>query len=601
LAGAKMRNDDSMKSQIFARRAFLFLSAKVSVLTILAARLYYLQILKSDEYKTLSENNHVKLFLIPPARGNIVDRLGNPLAINQKHYRAIFNKISNKNFMPSIVKVSQLLDISLEEQEQLIKKIKQAKLNSQILIKDSVSWQEVAILEVNCAELAHILIDIGQRRYYPFSNLCSHIVGYVGNVSEEKLQEKQLFSHPDFKVGKNGIEKVFEDKLRGKVGVKKVEVNAYGNVIREIAREESKQGEEIALTLDIRLQEYVVDKMNNRNGAAIVMDLFNGDVLAFVSTPSYNSNLFTKGISTAYWEQLVEDEGHPLVNKVIAGLYPPGSIFKIIVALTALKEGINPNDCVYCAGYVTLGKRSFHCAKKEGHGFVDMTKALAVSCNCYFYSIGKRINLDNLITVAEMLNIGRLTGIELPGEQKGNIPNKHWKKAQFSQEWQMGDTLNTSIGQGFTLVTPLQAVTMIARVATGKEIAPHLIYTKSSDKLKREFKNLDLSEGHLNIVRQGLISVVNSPYGTAYNGRTNEGYTIAGKTSTIQIASKKVSLGMPGNDKLKLHHAMFAAYIFVDNEPRFAAVLLLEHGVSGSAAAALTKDILIKTSNSYVT
>lgn len=594
-----MRNEDSAKSKLFTRRAFLFLSAQVSLLAILASRLYYLQILKSSEYKSLSENNHVKFFLIPPSRGNIVDRLGNPLAINQRHYRAVFNKIDNRDSKLSVKKIAQLLDLSEDEQEQIVKKIKQSKLNSQILIKDFLSWQEVAALEVNYSELCNMAVDTGQKRYYPFSNLCSHVVGYVGNVSEEKLLEKQLFSHPDFKVGKNGIEKTFEDRLRGKVGVKKVEVNAYGNLVREISREESKQGEEIVLTLDIRLQEYTTEKMGERSGAAIIMDLSNGDILSFVSTPSYNPNLFTKGISNEYWLQLVEDDSHPLVNKLISSLYAPGSIFKLVVALTGLKEGLNPNDHTYCSGYVTLGKRNFHCWKKEGHGFVDLTKAITSSCNCYFYNLSKKINLDNLISVAEMLGIGNLVGIELSGEQKGNIPSRNWKKAQFSQEWQMGDMFNTSIGQGFTLATPLQIMTMISRIATGRMITPHLIYSKSSDKVKEEINTLNIPENHLKLVRQGMINVVNTPQGTAYASSSGkENFVIAGKTSTIQVASKKVLLEAPAGDKRNQHHAMFGCFAPASN-PRFACVVLLEHGISGSAAALVGRDLLLETYKLY--
>lgn len=568
-------------------------AGKLSLLSMLVGRLYYLQIMKADEYRTLSDSNRIKLNLLPPLRGNIHDRFGNLLAVNQNHYRVLLDVEDDDDTEETLTKLMQLLMIEEEKKQYLIKKILQSRAKGSVLIYDRLSWQDVARIEVNSPDLPGISVDVGQIRYYPFGTLTSHFIGYIGAVSEKELVDNPLLSHPDFKIGKNGIEKTLEEELRGQAGIKRMEVNAKGLAVRELSREESTPGDDVSVTIDIRLEEFVTSKLDPRGAAAVIIDITNGDVLAMASTPAFDPNEFTQGVSSRYWNELMKNPARPLINKSISSQYPPGSTFKIMVALASLKEGIDPSIKVHCPGYVMLGGRRFHCWKEGGHGSMNMTQAIMHSCNSYFYTMARRIGIDKFSIMAEDFGLGKKTDIALPHEVAGVVPTRKWKRQKYKQEWQMGDTLNSGIGQGYVLSTPLQLAIMAARIASGKKVTPNLVVGNSDS----PFDEMDIPAEHLAIIHEGMTSVTNVPGGTAYGSRIIQPeFAMAGKTGTSQVISKKFA----GQDNSKngswenRNHGLFIGFAPIGN-PRYACSVIVEHGGSGSGAAApIARDILME-------
>ncbi len=575
---------------------------KAFFLSTLAARLYYLQIIKSSEYTTLSDSNRIKLLLLPPLRGNILDRFGNLLAANKGFYRALLDKRHTEDLQESFNKATALLQFDEERKQVLFKKLSQNTMRAPTVLSDHLSWKDVATLEARSIDIPGVYVEVGQTRYYPFGITAGHITGYTGAVSEAELEDEPLLSHPDFKIGKNAIERSCENILRGQAGVLHTEVNAHGRAVRELAREESVPGHDVTLTVDIRLQEFALSRLENRGSAAVVVDITNGDILALASAPGFDPNEFAQGLSTTYWNSIVENPYFPLINRTISREYPPGSTFKIMVALAALHDGIDPETTVYCPGYVTMGSRKFHCWKSGGHGNVNMTQAIMHSCNSYFYTMGRKIGVDSFATMARHFGLGERTGVELPGEKKGLIPTRRWKWARLDKEWQMGDTLNSSIGQGFVLATPLQLAVMTARIASGgKKVMPHLVVgnipTSNLTERNGAFEDIGIPSAHMAIVQAGMTAVVNTPGGTAYGARIADShYRMAGKTGTSQVVSKKYA----GQDNSKhgrwedRNHGLFIGYAPIEN-PRYACAVIIEHGGSGSGAAApVGRDILLK-------
>jgi penicillin-binding protein 2 len=575
-------------------------TGKLSLLSILAGRLYYLQVIKTDEYTTLSQNNSIKAVLIPPLRGNILDRYGSPLAINQNHYRVMLDKNqSSSDIKASIDKLSELLSLSVDEKTLLIKKISYASSSQPILLHSPLSWQQVVNIEVSSHDLPGIYVDVGQVRFYPFSNLCAHVIGYVGAASEQEASKTPLLNHPDIKIGKNGIEKSYNSILSGTVGIKRMEVNAYGLSIRELSRDESKPGQNLSLTIDIGLQDFITNKLDLKGATATIIDINNGNILAMNSTPTFDPNQFTQGVSNKYWKNLIEDPYNPLTNKAISNQYAPGSIFKLIVACAALNNNIPADFTVHCPGYVIAGNRKFHCWKDGGHGTLNLEQAIINSCNCYFYTISRRLELDKIFQIARMFNYGSKTGIELNNEKPGFLPSKLWKLKRFKRSWQIGDTLNSAIGQGFVLATPIQLAVMAARIASGNMVQPNIVMSKDN----APFKELPINKNYLDLIRAGMNGVMNSPYGTASASRIYEApFQIAGKTGTSQVISKKNEKDNFSKDSTPWHnknHGLFIGYGPVNN-PRYACSVLVEHGGSGSGAAApIAKEIFLELNRIY--
>ena len=600
-------NRDPDRHKVFGRRAAILAGGQAVLLTALAGRLYYLQVVEADRYATLADENRINLRLLAPPRGRVIDRFGVPLAENQQNYRLqlVPEDVMGSDIEQLLEHVQKIVILGEGDRRRIMREVRRNRAFVPVTLKENLSWSEVARLEINAPDLPGLMIDVGRSRHYPFGPQVAHVLGYVTSVSEKDLDNDPLLKLPGFRVGRAGIEKVHDLKMRGTGGSSEVEVNAFGRMIRELSRREGQPGAEVMLTLDMGLQEYIAKRLGEESASVVVMDVRNGDVLAMVSNPSYDSNEFNRGLSTKEWKALVNNERSPLVNKSIAGLYPPGSIFKMVVLLAALEKGVvTPDHKIFCSGEYELGDAKFHCWKRHGHGFVDGTEAITESCDVYFYEIAKRTGIDRIAAMARKFGLNSASGIDLPGEQGGLIPTRGWKRATRDQPWHQGETVIAGIGQGFVLLTPLQMALMTARLANGgRAVVPHL--TRSVGSLVTEktqsidVPSLKIPPDHLKLVTDAMNRVVNHPRGTARRSATGiEEFPMAGKTGTVQvrrITKAERDAGVRKNKDLPWKHrdhALFVGFAPVDN-PRYAISVVVEHGSGGSSVAApIASDVM---------
>ena len=608
-------NRDQDRSKSFTRRALLLGGAQLVLFSALTGRMYYLQVVESEKYKLLSEDNRINLRLLPPPRGRIVDRYGVQMATNKQNYRVIVIAEKTSNVERTLERVGAIVELTEYEKRRIMRDVKRKRSFIPTMVRENLTWEEVSRIEVNAPDLPGVSIEVGQSRHYPYADQTAHLIGYVAAVSEKELTGDPLLELPDFRIGKNGIEKTHDLRLRGRAGRSEMEVNAFGRVIRELDRREGQPGEDIQLTIDMGLQSFAHQRFGEESGAAVVMDVTNGEVLALVSAPSFDPNLFTNGISGENWRALLNNEKAPLSNKALSGQYPPGSTFKMIVALAALESGmVTPDHRVFCPGHRDLGNVRFHCWKKGGHGTVDMTQGLMHSCDVYFYDLAQKIGIDRISEMGRRFGLGTQLGIELPGERPGLMPTRDWKRRMKGHGWSLGETLVACIGQGFVLTTPLQLATMTARIASGKAVVPTL--TRHAAEMAMNggpliaaahaadgpnFPSLGISQAHLAVMRGGMNAVSNIPGGTAFNARIKEKeYALAGKTGSAQV--KRITMAERSTGVLKNEqrpwrdrdHALFVAYAPVDT-PRYAIGMIVEHGGGGAAVAApIARDILLE-------
>ena len=598
---------DTGRYNLFSRRVAILGGGKMVLLSLLAGRMYQLQVIESDKYTTLAEKNRINLRLLPPPRGRILDRYGRPLAINQENYRVSLVAEQVQDVDAILNALSRIISLGDHERQRIMREVRRRRGFVPVTVRENLQWEDVSRIEVNAPDLPGLSIEVGHSRQYPFAHDFSHVLGYVSAVSEKELTGDPLLELPGFKIGKNGIERVFDLNLRGKAGNSQVEVNAVGRVIRELSRQEGQPGDDLRLTIDRDLQKLAADRLKEeKSAAAIVMDIHNGDVLVLSSVPGFDPNEFVTGLSSRSWRQLVNDPYTPLINKAISGLYAPGSTFKMIVALAALEANIiGPDHKVFCRGHTQLGNARFHCWKRHGHGWQDMYEALKNSCDVYFYDIAKRVGVDRIAEMAVKFGLGSKTGVDLPSEKGGVIPTRAWKKAVIGEAWQQGETLISGIGQGFILTTPLQLAVMTARLANGGlAVTPRLVrpvQTEAADDAPT-FGSLGVSRRSLDIVREGMNQVTNLQGGTAYQARISEkGMEMSGKTGTAQV--RRISKAERETRVLKNHerpwrerdHALFVGYAPSDN-PRYAVAVVVEHGGRGSKVAApIARDLLLAT------
>ena len=585
-------NRDNDKGKLLISRSFVMVIAKLVFLLLIIFRLYYLQVFQADKYKTLADENRISTRLLLPPRGVIYDRNGVLIASNKQNFQAMIVAEQTPNVQKTIDKFKQIMPLSDEEEAKIKKELKRNKSFVPIKIKDNLTWEEVSKIQLNAPDLQGIYIDEGLSRDYPFGESMTHILGYVASVSEKDAEKDDdpLLQVPEFKIGKSGIEKLFEKDLRGKGGSLKLEVNAYGRVMKEIERIEGVSGKSLTLTIDSRLQKTAFEAFGEESGAAIVLDVHSGEILAFVSAPSYNPNLMVKGISGKEWKALLNNERKPLSNKAIAGQYSPGSTFKTIVALAALEsEAVQSETRFFCSGQMFVGNHAFHCWKRQGHGHVNIIEALMHSCDIYFYEVAQRIGIEKIAEMARRFGLGKKVDIGLDNEKSGLIPDKAWKLKRFKEAWQQGETVITGIGQGYVLTTPLQLATMVSRIANGGyEIQP--TFTRVMD--KSAINKINISNRYIDVVKQGMFDVVNIPGGTAYMSRFDiNGQQMAGKTGSTQvrrITMKERQAGVLKQEELPWKyrdHALFVAFAPYDN-PRYGVAVLVEHGGGGSTVAA---------------
>ncbi len=597
-----LKQEGQDRSKNFTRRALLVGGGQGLLFTALAARMYYLQILEADRYVTLAEDNRINLRLIPPPRGRIVDRFGTAMALNQQNYRVVLVREQSREVKRTLDALAQIIDLSEYDYKRILREVRRKRAFVPVTVQDYLTWEQVSQIEVNAPDLPGVSIEVGQTRHYPYSETLTHILGYVSAVSDRELTGDPLLELPGFRIGKQGIEKKYDQELRGAAGTSHLEVNAVGRAIRELSREEGTPGRDLVLTVDAELQSFVHKRLENElSASAVVMDVHNGDVLALASTPGFDPNIFNVGMTNETWNALIGDPLAPLTNKAIAGQYAPGSTFKMMVALAAMESGIGSDHRVFCPGFVNLGNARFHCWKRHGHGWVDMFDAIRQSCDVFFYDVARKAGIDRIAKMSNRFGLGATTGIDLPGEQPGVIPTRDWKLATTGEPWQVGETLVSAIGQGFVLSTPLQLAVMTARLANGgRAVTPRL--TRLLGETVEEPALLDVSQSHMKVVKNGLDLVVNHRRGTAHQARIDiEGQEMAGKTGTAQV--RRISLaeraaGVYKNEDLpwrRRDHALFVAYAPV-HSPRYCCAVVVEHGGSGSKAAApIARDILLET------
>ncbi|MDR3031034.1 MAG: penicillin-binding protein 2 [Holosporales bacterium] len=597
---SKLKNE----RRLFTRRVFIFAGIQFFFFVVIIARLGYLQIFKADHYKLLSDKNRLVIKRVLPTRGKILDTENKVLANNKFLYTAILDlfdipKDERQNVAEEIIREKKLDEKVIDNLRNLPDSVNRN--NRFIMLQEDLSWDDLAGYYILSSRIPGIVIEKFQTRYYLYPEQLSHVIGYIGSPTKEdfKDSENEALFLPMAKIGKTCIEKEYEYLLFGKSGIEQIEVNSRRQFVRHIDNIESVPGQDINLTinLDLQLEAYKI-LSRHESASCIVMDVNTGALLAFVSYPGFDSNIFTKKVSSKALKKYYENPYKPMINKVINGLYAPGSIFKIIMGLTGLSEGvINENTRFNCSGVYEVGDHKFHCWKSKygGHGSLNLKQALAQSCDIYFYNLSKLLSPDKIAKTAKDFGLGIKTGIDLPNEKSGLIPTQKWKKENKRQKWTTGDTINMSIGQGFVLTTPIQLARMISILVNGLyPITPHLRRTKEQILLEK----LGYKKEHIEVILDGLYDVVNSERGTArLSAIEDENFETAGKTGSSQVCRISEAQRKKGEtvfyDYWKKEHAVFVGYAPADN-PKFAVVVLVEHGGGGaSTAAPIAKDVLL--------
>ncbi len=589
------------------RRALFMGGCMAATMAVLAGRMRYLGVEQSDTFSLLAEQNRVNIQLLPPARGLILDRNGKLIAGNEQTYRVVITREGAGDVDLVLNRLSHLIALTETDMARVLKDISRNASFVPIPVADRLSWEEFSRISLNAPALPGVTPDVGLSRIYPRDTDFAHVVGYVGPVSEKDLEGIEnpdpLLHIPKFQIGKIGVEKWKEDVLRGSAGNRKIEVNHVGRVMRELERTEGQSGADLTLTLDADVQNFLQVRLGDQSAACIVMDVQNGDIIGAVSAPSFNPNLFVRGISSTNYNAFMEDDHRPLANKVAQGAYPPGSTFKVVTALAALAdEQIDVDTTVYCPGYLDFGGRKFHCWKSGGHGKVDLARALAESCDVFFYDVAQKVGIDKISDMGKTMGLGQRHDLPMSAITEGILPTKEWKQQRYKQDWRIGDTINASIGQGYVLASPLQLAVMTARVATGRMVVPRLVKAVGGVEVPvTDALPLGLKTSHLESVRSGMNQVVNDQQGTSYAARiANDAMHMAGKSGTSQvrnISAAERETGVVNNNDLPWKardHALFVAYAPADS-PRYAVAVVVEHGGGGSSAAApIARDALLR-------
>ena len=600
---------DKSRYTTFTRRSVGMGAGMTAVFAVLAGRLYQLQIRDGDQYMVEAEDNRVSQRLIAPPRGRIMDRFGVELANSRRNYRVLLvSEQATEGVSEALDTIGKVIVLSDQQKKKIQHDIAMNKKFVPVPVAENLTWDEFSRVNLHLPYLPGVQCDVGETRDYPYGKEMVHILGYVASVSPQDIEhdDDPLMSLPGMRIGKRGIEKAFDKEIRGRAGASRVEVNAYGRIIRELGKDAGEPGEEVYLTLDHEVQALADQKLGDESAALVVMDVNNGDVIALSSTPGFDPNLFNVGLSGPQWRDLTTSDHKPLLNKVTSGIYPPGSTFKTAVALAAIEAGLaTPDYHVTCNGRITVGNHTFNCwswmTYHHGHGTLDVEGAIKNSCDVFFYETARKLGIDAIEQSARKLGLGSVTGIELPGEHSGLIPSRAWKQKTYKQAWQPGDTLSVGIGQGYVTATPLQLCQQAARLASGKAVVPRLIHSVGGKVLPRpEAAKLDFTDDALARVRNGMNRVMNEGGGTAYNWRiTQPGFEMAGKTGTAQVraySNEEHVRGITKNSALdwKLRdHALFIGYAPVI-DPKYAIVSIIEHGaVQAHPHVAMARDVML--------
>ena len=615
-----------IKSKLINRRMFLLTAAKVVVLAGVVGRLISLQINQTNKYKSLSDKNRFREWKLAPERGIIKDFFDKELASNKPIYQVHLVPENAQNINELFVRLKGILNITDYKVSYLKRLVKKQKPWEPIIISDNLNWSEFSRINVFLHELNGVEPIISVARTYP-DNSSAHILGYVSQISAKDLKTKKYLkklSVPGMTVGKTGLERKLDEEIIGKVGFQRYEVNAFGKRIKEIQINEGQVGKSFKTTLDYEVQKFTNELLKDKAAAVCVMDIYNGDIISLVSSPTFKPNAFVHGLDKDYWNSLIKNEKKPLTNKVMSGLYPPGSTIKTLVALSALENRIiKPSDTFRCKGKIELHGEKFHCWEKKGHGIVNLRKGIQRSCDVYFYEIARKLGVDRLSITAKKFGLGKKVLSEFVEERSGVVPNTKWKKENIGQNWYIGETLHSGIGQGYFQSTPIQLCLMTAQIANGGfEIKPRIIFEKSNNYLRDyiKFKNenpdqilpdylannsfklkpLCKDQKNINVVKDAMFSSSNEPGGTSYRHRMeNPKFTFAGKTGSSQIkrfteAQREAEVKQTDINYKDRDHALFIAFAPY-KDPKYAISVVVEHGGSGaSAAAPIAKKIIKK-------
>ena len=604
------KQDSEEGHRVISRRAAMLGGLQLAFGGVLLLRLRDLQLGQTEEFRLLAEENRINIRLLPPARGIITDRTGKVLAGNVSNYRIVMVREDAGEPRPALERLAQLVPMSPEAIDRAEREILRHRPFVPVSVIDQLSWEEVARVAANAPAMPGVTPEVGLTRYYPYGPEFAHAVGYVGPVSENDLSRLEnpdpLLLIPRFQIGKIGIERELEDSLRGSAGTRRIEVNAVGREMRELDRQEGDAGQSVQLTLDRDLQAFALARLGEESASAVVMEIATGNVLVLASAPSFDANLFVRGISVADFNALRDNDHRPMSNKPVQGAYPPGSTFKMVTALAAFEAGLaDPNERVNCPGYLEVSDRRFHCWNRSGHGRVNLVSALSESCDVYFYDLALRVGIDNINAMAARLGLGVGYDLPLSAMSSGLNPSREWKLERRGAEWRIGDTVNASIGQGYVLSTPLQLAVMTARLATNRLIYPRIVQAIDGvEQPVAEQPALGLSAAGLAQVQRGMWEVTNHQRGTAYGSRVvDTTQRIVGKTGTSQVFSitqAERDAGIRRQDQLpwnRRDHALFVCYA-PDVNPRYAVSVIVEHGGGGSSVAApIARDITLAALN----
>ncbi len=611
------------KSKLISRRMFILSSMKFAVFVSIICRLFYLQISENIKYRSLSDKNRLREWKIVPQRGIIKDYFNNSIAKNTQVFQLHMIPEDVQNLEELFFKLERLIDFNDQKRKSLLKRLKKRKPWEPIIVSDNLSWSEFSRLNLFLHEISGIKPVVSVARKYESDGSSSHLVGYVSDVSSEDLQNNKFLEDtnaPGLKIGKNGLEKTLNEEITGQPGLQRFEVNAYGKRIKELKFIDGSAGEDYRITIDQNVQKYANELIADQSGSVCVMDIYTGDLICMVSSPTYNPNKFVHGISTKDWQELLQNTKKPLINKPMSGLYPPGSTIKPVVALSALENDvISPNFAVNCTGSIELYDQKYHCWKEKGHGYMNLRSAIKQSCDTYFYEISRRLGVDRMSITAKKFGLGEKVFEGFEEEKAGIVPNTKWKLEKIGRGWVLGETLITGIGQGYFQTTPIQLCLMMAQLANGGyKIKPRIIDDKYMlqniiDAWREEFlakrNNVEIqnpnllklyrNQENIKFVLDALYGATNEPMGTSYRSRlTKEEYIYAGKTGTSQVRKiteqqRKLKLKNKDLPYEQRDHALFTAFAPYKN-PRYACSIVIEHGGAGSSGAAPIAKKIIK-------
>jgi penicillin-binding protein 2 len=600
-----MKRDKQELQAQFNRRALMMGGVGAAAFGVLGLRLYSLQVLEQDRYRTLSDDNQFNFRLQPPIRGRLLDRFDEPLADNRDSYRLFIVRDQVSDPRAALERLSEFMSLSEPRIERILRQMALSSRFQPVTIAEDLDWETFTRINLHLPELSGITPDLGQVRTYPHPQALAHITGYVQAAPPEIARGDPLLLHPGFRIGRAGVEAYAEDTLRGDAGQLKVEVNAYGRVIRELPDQSvpSQAGEDVRLSVDLNIQRVALEALDGQAASAVAMDVETGEILTLVSSPSFDPNSFVLGIGQEEFSALNTNPYRPLFNKATTGLYAPASTVKAMVALAALQEGVfDPDEEIRCTGSTPLGDRTFHCWKREGHGPVNMHEAVKTSCDIYFYEAARRLGIERWRNMALACGLGERhdIGIRIPNRADGLVPSPAWKRSRRGQPWTTGDTYNVGIGQGDLLASPLQLAVMTARVATGIRVQPTLRLRDEEP----QFESMGFNEDYRELVHQAMRAAVHEVGGTSYwsldagGGLNIPGVEMCGKTGTAQVYSitaEERAAGVREQDDLPWRlrdHGLFVGYAPAD-KPKYVVSVVVEHGGGGSRAAAKpARDIL---------